>query len=671
MPRPLLVRTVVVLTALLGINYVAWRWVASVNWSAWWIAIPLVLAETYALIDSLLFGVTVWRLKARPTPPPPPEGASVDVFITTYNEPLDLVKATALAARDITYPHSTWLLDDGNRAELGEWAAAHGIGWIRRSADWTDRPRHAKAGNINNALMATEGEFILILDADQVPQPDVLDKTLGYFRDEKMALVQTPQVFVNVPDDDPLGSQAPLFYGPIQQGKDGWNAAFFCGSNAILRREALMQLGVSRYAHEVEESVLRGLRTGRRVLARARKELGPEDARLREAIDKVDYDIRRTRRELGRGAGIAEATYRFQQRVDTVARELAEADVTAARADLAAIAELSADLEDVDGSLAALQGATLEALVDREWSPLGALQTVSTLIGSLDATRSDEAQPVMPLATISVTEDMATCMRLHTLGWRSAYHHETLVHGLAPEDLGSMLTQRLRWAQGTVQVMFRENPLTQRGLTLAQRLMYWATMWSYLSGFAAVVFVAAPVIYLTIGVLPVNAISTEFFVRLIPFLVVNQLLFAIVGRGVPTWRGQQYSLALFPVWIKSFTSAFGNVFLGRDLDFAVTPKERPVTTGPQWHLIKPQLVAMGALVLAAVVGVVRLAAGQASVLGTSANLVWVLFDLVIFSVLIRAARYRGFEAEQAAAARHRAPRPSDSDPSDPSERART
>lgn len=643
MPRLWVVRIVVVLTVLLGLNYVVWRWLFSVNWDAWWIAVPLVLAETYALIDSLLFGVTVWRLKQRPSPPPPPSGATVDIFITTYNEPIDLVQRTALAAKDITYPHETWLLDDGNRAELGEWAAENGIGWIRRSNAWHNRPRHAKAGNINNALMATEGEFILILDADQVPQPNVLDRTLGYFEDERMALVQTPQVFINVPDDDPLGSQAPLFYGPIQQGKDSWNAAFFCGSNAIIRREALMHLGVSRYAGEVEIGVHKALKTSRGVLEQARRELGPDDNRLRAALDQVGYDIRRARNELRRGVAIADVTYRFQQRVDALAREMASHDVVALRADLAVIAELAEQLGDDDMSLAELDEADLDAVVHRDWSPLGALQTVSTLVGSLDMGRVEEAQPIMPLATISVTEDMATCMRLHALGWRSAYHHETLVHGLAPEDLGTMLIQRLRWAQGTVQVMFRENPLVLKGLSIPQRLMYWATMWSYLSGFAAVVFVAAPAIYLMIGVLPVQALGSDFFVRLIPFLLVNQVLFFVVGRGVKTWRGQQYSLALFPVWIKSFTTAFGNVFLGRELDFSVTPKVRPTTTGPQWHLIKPQLIAMGLLVTAAIVGAVRLAVGQATWLGTGANLVWVVFDLVIFSVLIRAALYRGHD----------------------------
>ncbi|HEY1118664.1 MAG TPA: hypothetical protein VGE43_13210, partial [Acidimicrobiales bacterium] len=101
---------------------------------------------------------------------------------------------------------------------------------------------------------------------------------------------------------------------------------------------------------------------------------------------------------------------------------------------------------------------------------------------------------------------------------------------------------------------------------------------------------------------------------------------------------------LFPVWIKSFTSAFGNVFLGRSLDFAVTPKTRQESTGPAWHLVRHQLWAMAALVAAGIAGVIRIGTGQASAAGTAFNLVWVGFDLAIFSVIIKAARYRGFDA---------------------------
>ena len=91
-------RLIVVLTIALGVNYIAWRWAESLNWDAWWIAVPLVAAETYSLIDVVLFGMTVWRLKLRDGAPPAPAGATVDVFITPYNEPRDLVRTTALAS---------------------------------------------------------------------------------------------------------------------------------------------------------------------------------------------------------------------------------------------------------------------------------------------------------------------------------------------------------------------------------------------------------------------------------------------------------------------------------------------------------------------------------------------------------------------------------------------
>ena len=635
--RRTVIRLIVVVTALLGLNYVTWRWLYSVNWDYWWIGVPLVVAETYSLVDSLLFGLGMWNLLERGAPPPAPEGLTVDVFIATYNEPIELVMETARAAKAIRYPHRTWVLDDGNRPEMRAAAEAEGIGWLTRSADWVGMPRHAKAGNLNNALLSTDGEFMLILDADQVPHPEILDRTLGYFTDPKMALVQTPQYFVNVPDSDPLGSQAPLFYGPIQQGKDGWNAAFFCGSNAVLRREALMQLGVARYVDEVRVGVHHALRTARQVLRQARKGLPRDETELRGLLDRVEGALAKARQDLAAGAALFDVTYAFQREIGEIHRQVVGDDLARVRADLEEIGVL-----DDSGELAEVDLSALNALADRSWSPLAAIETVQALVASVDVDRGGEAQPIMPLATISVTEDMATCMRLHGLGWRTAYHDEVLADGLAPEDLQTMLVQRLRWAQGTVQVMFRENPLVQKGLRWPQRLMYFSTMWSYLSGFAAVVYVTAPVLYLCVGVLPVNAYSVDFFIRLVPFLLVNQLLFVVVANGRPTWRGQQYSLALFPTWIKSFTSAFGNVFLGRDLDFAVTPKTRPTDTGPAWHLIRPQLVVMAALAVSMVVGTVRILVGQANTFGAIFNMVWVAYDLLIFSVIIRAARYRGF-----------------------------
>lgn len=640
MNHQLVVRILTTLTLILGVNYMVWRWLFSVNWSAAWISVPLVMVETYSLVDAFLFGLTMWKLRVRDTPPAPPEDLTVDVFITTYNEPIDLVMTTALAASRISYPHKTWILDDGGRLAMKSAAESAGIGYITRSPDWENHRRHAKAGNLNNALAATQGEFLLILDADQVPEPGIVHSMLGHFANEKVALVQTPQWFHNVTDEDILGSQAPLFYGPIQQGKDGWNAAFFCGSNAMIRREALMQIGITGYVQGVRTTVRQTLRAADKVIARARTEHAATGPHVFQALEEVEMAVRNARKDLHDNRPVASITYDFQRKVDAAARSIVTADVASLQADLDEIARLSGDNRTVS-----IDDATIDRLAQRDWSPIGAIKSVRRMVQALDVDRSDEAIPVMPMATNSVTEDMATCMRLHTQGWESVYHHEIQAKGLAPEDLRTMLTQRLRWAQGTMQVFFRENPLLQNGLSAGQRLMYFSTMWSYLSGFAAVVYIAAPIIFLCFGVLPVAALSVDFFARLIPFLMVNQVLFFVAARGRKTWRGQQYSIALFPIWIKACTTAAANVIFGRDLGFAVTPKTRQ-GDGPPWSLIRPQLVAIAALVIAAVTGFIRMFVGAGAPAGTLVNIAWVAFDLVLLSVIIRAALYKGYTPDR-------------------------
>ena len=641
-PRPSLrfavIRVLAVLSVILGTNYIVWRWLASINWDAWWIAVPLVLAETYSLIDTFFFCLTMWRARQRPLPVSAPQGTA-DVFITTYNEPIELVMTTARAAERIAYPHQTWILDDGARPELREAAAAAGVGYITRSDDWVGKPRHAKAGNLNGALFETDGEFLLILDADQVPDPLILHRTLGYFADDPaVALVQTPQFFTNVDEADPLGAQAPLFYGPIQQGKDGWNAAFFCGSNAVLRREALMQLGIIGYVREITDSTRRALRTAEQLIAR--ESTATSDATLRSELTDLLGHIRDARRDIAAGRPIAEATYRVREAVDSASRSVVARDLAAIQADLDVIADLPVQRDSELGVLV-VDDEGLSRLAAADLSPLGAIEAVSALLAALNIDRADEAQPIQPIATISVTEDMATAMQLHSLGWSSVYHHELLARGLAPEDLRTMLTQRLRWAQGTLQVMLRDNPLVKRGLSFGQRIMYFATMWSYISGFAAVIYLIAPVLYLLMGVMPVSAWSVDFFARFLPYFVVNQLLFLVVGRGMRTWRGQQYSLALFPVWIQACWSAAMNVWFSRPLTFAVTKKDGRDERGVPWGRIWPQLTAIVVLVIALIVGLARLAVGTADGTGTLVNTAWVLYDLVVLSVIIQAARYRG------------------------------
>jgi cellulose synthase (UDP-forming) len=375
------------------------------------------------------------------------------------------------------------------------------------------------------------------------------------------------------------------------------------------------------------------------LLGQAARDLtGPDQERLRQGIEQLRSAVKQAKEQLQRGAPLQEVTWAFQREAEAVSRLLVQADLAAIQAELGQIPGLE-DVELGQGLTEALTSAeTVEALAGREMSPLAAVTAVRALLLGVDLDRSHEAEAVFPIATISVTEDMATAMRMHATGWKSVYHHEILARGLAPEDLQTSLQQRLRWAQGTIQVMLRENPLVQKGLSFGQRLMYFATMWSYLSGFFSLIYLLAPVLYLFFGWTPVTAYSEEFFWHLVPFLVANQLLFIFLGWGLPTWRGQQYNLAMFPLWIQAVTSAVANVYFGRKLGFMVTPKSRQ--SGVFLHLVRPQLLMMGLIVVSIVYGSVRLALGMTDdVAAFLVNVFWSGYNVVMLSVVIVAATY--------------------------------
>jgi len=612
------------LTIILGVAYLTWRYSSSLNQGALWFAIPLVAAETYAFVNTVLFVIMMWKPTRRVSPPPLVEG-TVDVFITTYNEPVDLVRLTVEAALKIDWPRlKVYVLDDGARRQMRALAAELGSGYITRGEEWTGKPRHAKAGNVNNALMATDGEFILILDADQIPDPRIIQRTIGYFRDPALAFVQTPQHFYNVPPGDPFGADAPLFYGPIMQGKDGWDAAFFCGSNAVLRREALLQLGVTEYVREMEqhfERALKRLRHDVSALARRSPDL-PAARILRSALKKADQALRV-------GAPL--------ERVSDIVRQgISAAQDVATRQDVLSMARVLENLwaEDakVGEALRQLLGNPGHGPARQDLSSLGLEEAA---VDELNLTRPTEAQPVLPLATISVTEDMATAMRLHALGWKSVFHPEVLAQGLAPEDLRSALNQRLRWAQGTLQVLLRENPLFKHGLSLPQRIQYFTTMLSYFDGFASLVFVLSPIVSLATGLSPVRTPWLEFLAWLGPYLGLNRLMYLYVTRGINVRRSEQYSLALFPLWIKAVLSTLTN----RDPEFVVTPKRRQ--SGHFLHLVRPQLAIIALTALAICYGVYALAfESQGTQMGVAMNVFWGGYNVAMLLPIVRAAVFR-------------------------------
>jgi cellulose synthase (UDP-forming) len=238
--HPLLLRCLAIGALLWGVAYLAWR----IGWSgegASPVAFAMLLVtELYGLWALATLTWFSWSRSPAVRPPASP-GRSIDVYVCTYDEPTEVVAATLAGCRALAYPHTTYLLDDGRRPEMEELARLAGARYLTRPDN-----SHAKAGNINAALDRTVGELVLMLDADHVPMPDALDAMVGYFDDERMALVQSPHDYFNHDSVQHYvvgRHEQSLFYRVICPGKDRHGAAYWCGSAALIRRSALLDIG--------------------------------------------------------------------------------------------------------------------------------------------------------------------------------------------------------------------------------------------------------------------------------------------------------------------------------------------------------------------------------------------------------------------------------------------
>ncbi|MDU2022327.1 MAG: glycosyltransferase, partial [Leclercia adecarboxylata] len=216
------------------------------------LGIGLFLAELYiwiVIILSYLQNLFPLERKIVPLPEDMSLWPTVDIYIPSYNESLDVVRDTVLAAQCLDYPADKlkiYLLDDGKRNEFAVFAANVGVGYITRNDN-----SHAKAGNLNHAMKLTKGELICVFDCDHVATRIFLQATVGAFlQDPKLALMQTPHYFYspdpferNLSAGRDIPNEGQLFYGQIQRGNDNWNATFFCGSCAVIRRSALEEIG--------------------------------------------------------------------------------------------------------------------------------------------------------------------------------------------------------------------------------------------------------------------------------------------------------------------------------------------------------------------------------------------------------------------------------------------
>jgi cellulose synthase (UDP-forming) len=414
--RPRLLRALALVALIWGAGYLTWR----VGWSGEG-ASPVVFAmllvtEFYGLYALAILTWFSWTRPPSQRPAATP-GRKVDVYVCTYDEPTEVVMATLAGCRALTYPHTTYLLDDGRRPEMEELAELAGANYLTREDN-----SHAKAGNLNAALPRTEGDLVFILDADHVPMPDALDALVGYFDDERMAIVQTPHDFFNhdsVQHYRVGRHEQSLFYRVVCPGKDRHGAAYWCGSAALISRPALLEIG--------------------------------------------------------------------------------------------------------------------------------------------------------GVATETIAEDFHTTIRLLRHGWRTRYHDEVLVQGLAPHDLDGYLLQRDRWARGNLAVFtLPESPLRAKTMSLKQRLSFLASLMAYLAPPMRLLLLLTLGIVLWTGELPMKISVVALAALWLPSVALNFSTGAALARGymrVP--ESAHYELLTMEI----YTRALRCVFRPGRTAFKVTPKQ--------------------------------------------------------------------------------------------------
>lgn len=248
---------VFVCLVVLGFRYEFWRLTSTLNLDT---PVAAVLSFTILGAEILLFvhflGNAFFEIWRRDRKAETDEKArrinlgtyqpSVDIYITTYNEPADMLRRTIIGCQAIEYARKKiYLLDDGNRPEIKALADSYQVGYLSRESN-----THYKAGNLNNALRHTDGELLACFDADFIPTRNFLTRTLGYFAEPDVALVQTPQNFYNSdPIENNLGlfgiitSEQELFFQKVQPSRDAANAVICCGTSYVIRRAALTAIG--------------------------------------------------------------------------------------------------------------------------------------------------------------------------------------------------------------------------------------------------------------------------------------------------------------------------------------------------------------------------------------------------------------------------------------------
>ncbi|SNS33618.1 cellulose synthase (UDP-forming) [Noviherbaspirillum humi] len=564
----------VVVALILGANYIRWRWMESLNYDALWFSIPVALAETFAYIGLILFTINLWMTRDEPQRPPPFTVGECGDDHSESDRPISV---------DIfitTYNEEEELV----RISIRDARAVrypHPIDINVHVLDDGRRPLMRQVAEEEGANYITRSNNIGFKAGNL---RNAMEQTSGDFivicdADTRLLPTILEDTLGYFRDKDMAWVQTPQWFYDIPEG-------------VPLPRYLEARLGrPGRWLGRLVERVAGKVNIG-------------EDPFVNDP--KMFYDVILRRRNWANAAFCcgAASIHRREAVMQAALRAFA---VTIDRE----VEQYARQVKHPELRENLSEAMRTQAVLDTELTPY----------------------------KFHVSEDIYTSIVLHSdpgRRWRSVLHPKVESKMLSPQDLLTWMIQRFKYAGGTLDICFRDNPLFRGRMTLAQRLMYLTTFWSYLGCIWNFVFLVAPIIYLFTGVPPLKAYAMPFYLHVIPFIIMNELAFMFGTWGIRSWEGKASYLSFFSINFR----ALWTVLKGEKIKFHVTPKDRQ--EGNFLGLVVPQI----AIVALTAVGLLY-AAYQVFILGHQeklqslvVNAAWGLNNIISMLPMIRAALWQ-------------------------------
>lgn len=253
------------------------------------------------------------------------------------------------------------------------------------------------------------------------------------------------------------------------------------------------------------------------------------------------------------------------------------------------------------------------------------------MCGTNMAVRRTAIQQAGGMCEFNIAEDFLTSLFIHQKGWKSVYVPKVLAEGLAPEDFLSYYKQQYRWTRGSLEVIFKFNPLFSRGLTFSQRMQYLISSGYYLTGVVVLIDALLPLIFLFTGVAAVQTSSMVLAMIFIPYIFLNLAILQMTSNYSYTFNAISYSISSFWLQLRAIVA----VLLNQKTSFVVTSKT--AIEGNFTKLVIPHLVFIGIGLIGMVVAIIREGVSPAFV----ANASWVLVNILSFMPFIISALPKG------------------------------